>query len=249
MILLFTASSAFAADQRPVVLAFELASSESVKRAVVSEATQAVKFYLRESGRADVISFDVESSLIKRAVREGRVKPESLVNVTALEDQLALARALEASAVLCGEVDYNSDKVTIKVTLAEVGSKHKWQHEGYASASGLGIQVNEQSISNAIQSAASFAIAQLSAEALKNVVPVTGSQTDPSEQLISENVPQDAETCAKEADKQLEAGNLAGAIDSYRKAVNADPQNINYRRTLQNTATPAAGQPFLLCGH
>ncbi|MBI2843996.1 MAG: tetratricopeptide repeat protein [Armatimonadetes bacterium] len=233
-----------AAAERPVALLFPATAGEGAPPAIVTEATQAMKTYLRQTGKADVIEFDPESVVIRRAVMEHRIKPDDLVGVTTPDARLRLGKLLGVNIVVSGDVSITDDRVTASVWLANVETRKIWRTESSAGIVDAGD--NDRATSNALQSATSSVIYQLANEALKGVgadAPVTA----PNPQALTTAVPQieptepvapAAEPAAAadgylvQAEEFLKAGDEANAILEYRKAVNADPANADARIKL-----------------
>jgi len=219
----------------PTVLLFPVTLSDGAKPDLAAEATQAIKTYLRQTGKADVVDFDPESVLFKRALREHHIKPEDLVAVTTLEARLRVAGLIGADCAASGDVSVKDDRVKASVWLAQTQTKKVWRTEGVTVVSPVGAR--DRALSNAMQSAISSVVYQLVDHVFKGgkagaAVLAPGPQVGSSVAQTAEPPADDAASHVDKAERFAKAGDLASAILEYRNAVNADPRNMDTRLKL-----------------
>src|SRR5690242_19404004 len=112
--LIILSAVCFAAD-KPIVLLFPVNGTPS---SIATEATQAVKRYLRETGKIDVVDFDTESALVQRALVEHRVTTEDVTGVKTPDTRLHMGKLLETDYVACGDISRTGDKILTSVWFA-----------------------------------------------------------------------------------------------------------------------------------
>lgn len=115
------------------------------------------------------------------------------------------------------------------------GKADRWEAIGSASANGAG----ERDLDNAMQSAASFAVNDISRRAFADLPRVTekGAETGAESTAIGADQPPavaqpTASDYAARAEDSLKSGNIALAIQQYTRAVNAEPTNGALRAKL-----------------
>ncbi|HOK53908.1 MAG TPA: tetratricopeptide repeat protein [Armatimonadota bacterium] len=244
-LLLIITSLAASASQHPIVLLFTVSPGEGADAALTFEATQAIKMYLRETGKADVADFDPESPLVKRALMEHLVSPEELESITTPAARLRMGKLVNTEYVATGDLTIVEGRLTASIWIAETRTEKIWRNEAsviiYAGADGN----YRRSTSNAIQSAISSVIHQIKDEVFKNVgttEPVTQptvtnqvtTSTDPVVAPVSGSVDPAAatQTYIAKAEKYVKEGAVANAISEYRNAINLDPTNMGLRLRL-----------------
>lgn len=236
LIFLHTAQVAALADDRPLALLFPATAGDGAQPTDATETTLALKTYLRQTGKADVIDFDPDSALVRRAILEHHVKPDELVGVTTPEARLQMGSRLGASMVLSGDVSIKDDKVTVSGWLGDIRSKKTWRLDAVSTVSPDGD--SKLNISNAIQGAASSVIYELADKALKEIRANPQPQNDttaiqpPVDPSQTISPADEAGTHLSAGDQFAKAGDAANAILEYRRAVNADPKNLQARLKL-----------------
>lgn len=221
------------ADARPFVLLFDLTPDKGASQLIAREASSAVRTYLRESGKVDVVPFSPELPIVRRAVVENMLKNEDIVGVTLPEQRLRIAKAVGADYACAGSVAQETNEVSIRVWLGQAGSNKAWEQKHSASAAGPGLRATPLNVSNALQSAASIAVARIVSEALADLPTQRVSTPQPSRNPLSDSSPEaDAEKHVEQGDSFLKQGVMARAVDEYRRAVNKEPRNPAIRIKL-----------------
>ena len=239
LMLTLSLAALHAANGLPTVLLFPVAAGDGAQPTVATEATQAIKTYLRQTGKAEVADFDPDSALVRRAVMEHRVKTEQLVGVSTPEARLQIGKLIGTDFAVTGDVSIKDDRVTSSIWLGNVRTRKVWRLEASAGIASAGDR--DRAVSNALQSATSTVIYQLAGEALKDIppdaaalAPVEEDKTTAVNPIEPQVLPPGDEAKARldRAQKFEKAGDDASAILEYRKAINADPRSIETRLAL-----------------
>lgn len=229
--LLFGLASA-PSNARPIVLLFDVVAEAETAPVLARETSAALKTYLRETGKVDVVPFDPQTPLVRRALMEKALKTEDIVNVTMPEQRLKIAQAVGTDYVSAGTVAHQKDQVTVSFWLAEAKGKQVWEEKRTCSVIGPESTVAINT-SNAMQSAASIVVVDVAAEALAGVVAErVKSPQETSNPLVRSAPPVDAGKLVEQADSFFRQGEAARAIDQYRKAINLEPQAVSTRIKL-----------------
>lgn len=239
LVFVFASLSGASAEKRPVALLFAVSPGDGAEPSIASEANQAMKMYLRQTGKADVADFDPESVFIRRAVLEHRVKTDDLVAVTTPDARLRMGRLLGADLVISGDISMKDGQLLMSGWFADVRTGKIWRFDAPAVVSQSGDR--EISASNAVQSAVSSVVYQFVDKALGEVkldvpvlVPEAAPEGTPADIIESQPVPpaENADAHLGMAEQLLKSGDMANAILEYRKAINADPRNTETRLKL-----------------
>lgn len=236
LLLVMSAGSVFAAEEKPSVLVFGCSVADGMDKSLGSTAAKAIRDYLRETGKVDVTIFDRENPSVQRAIMDKRLSEENIAGYSTRQERIEVARVLGFKYVAGGELSIKDDVVSLRMWMAEVGGKKGvWE----ASTGSLSSATGEFAHYNAIQTAASGlviditgrAFAQVKADDTAAAVVEQGTSA-----IIVDQPPAAAQPSAQEiashAEQSLQSGNLALAIEQYQKAINADPANGSLRIKL-----------------
>lgn len=224
-----------AANKRPFMILFPVIAGEGASTEVGTETTQAIKTYIRQTGKADVADFDPESSLVIRALQENRIQSSDLVGSLTPDSRMKLGGLIGVPMVVSGDVSIKDDKVNVGMWVGDVQTKQIWKTAVAVVISDGGDR--DRATSNALQSAVSTMVWQLVGDVLKNVKPNT-SPTDTQQVETPDTKTIEAEPVQAmdkagaflgRAEEFEKAGDVANAVQEYRKALNADPKNIDIR--------------------
>lgn len=240
LLILMLPTILFAADSKPMALLFPVIAGEGADADLAVEATNAIKTYLRQTGKADITDFDKDSPLIGRALLEHSITSEQLGEVSTPDSRLKMGKLVGADLVVSGDVIVQDESVGVSIWLAETRSRKIWRNESAVRIASVGNI--KRARSNALQSATSTVIYQLAEDALKGVkVDETSIEPDSGRtdngQLIAPDlgtapVSNEAGTHLSSAEKFAKDGDVASAIQEYRLAINSDPNNIDIRLKL-----------------
>ncbi len=235
-------SVASVADELPIALIFPVTAGSGAVDAQAREATTAIKTYLRDTGKVEAMSYDPESATVRRAIEEHRITSEEATAKTTPELRLKIGKELGVDYVATGVLSYES-KIKMNLWVAHVGSRQVWGFD--ADAEVQSGSRKEISISNAVQSATSRAVSGAADTALKGVKPTAPSQPEPakvqedtqpepvSQPVVESESPEKASTKHIElAEGFVKSGDAASAILEYRRAIDADPKNVDTRIKL-----------------
>ncbi len=230
-------TASHSAAVRPIVLVFETSQGNGATRLMTSEATKAVRTYLRETQRVEATVFDRESPAVTRAILDKRLTPDQVASYSTEAERRKVAEIL-GFAYACGsEIALKDLSVTVKIWVAKAGGRadERWEAVGQATSSGAG----DLDTKNAVQSAVSGAVNSVARRAFAEL-PVV-AQPEPSSGSTSAAVEPEtppsgtapsASDLASDAERNLKAGNIALAIQQYGRAVDADPTNAALRLKL-----------------
>lgn len=238
--LLFTAIAPCAIAQRsaarPVVLVFETNKGEGADRELAAATTKALRTYLRETERVDAAAFDRESPTVKRAIMEKHLTEEQVASYSSREERLQVAQVLGFNYAAGSEISVKEGTIEVRLWVGQVGGEtpQTWESIGSARATGAG----SLNLDNAMQSAASAAVVDMDRKAFAELPRIP--QADPTgtadTAAITATPAQPAGPSAQDyvnaAEKNLEEGSIAQAIQNYSRAVNADPANASLRLKL-----------------
>lgn len=233
LVALCLSSTAAAEAQRPLLLLFDATKGEGAEKEIAATTTKALKTYYRDSMRIEPTIFDREASTVKRAIMEKRLTPDQVASYSSRDERVEVARVLAFHYAGGAEVTVKDNLVEIKLWVTQVDGKNGvWEANGQAVAAGTG----QNDLENAVQCAASAAVIQMTNKAFAELPvvaerePLTGNET---KMLPVE--PQRSVTAAdysSKAEEDLEAGNIALAIQQYSQAVSTDPTNVGLRIKL-----------------
>ncbi|MHB9035163.1 MAG: tetratricopeptide repeat protein [Armatimonadota bacterium] len=243
----FLCSPVIAEDKaRPVVLLFQTEKTQDFEAPFAAATTRALRNYFRDTQRVESMIFDRESATVERAVLDRRLSADSVASYSTREQRVEVAKVLgfqyASGADLSFETpkDYTAKVLKLKVWLVEVnaGPKGVWEATGSAIYSNAG----DMALDNAMQSAASKAVIDVTRQAfsklpvVNSVAPISGGESNAIGGATNIEAKQpNAGDYSSQAEEDLSAGNLAVAIQEYSRAVSVDPSNIPLRIKLAET--------------
>ncbi len=231
-------SDVFSFDRTPIVLLFPIPDTESDAR-LAEEGTRAIKLYMRETGKAEVIEFEPDSPTVQRALIEKRIETEDLTNVITPESRLQMGAILGADAVFSGEISLLADRIDMSAWIGIVETGQIVRETVSAPISKEGNY--QRARSNALQSAASSVVLRLAASVLKGVKSSDSyaslSNSGNPSKLIDPKADErllvdDLEVRVKKAEDYAKAGDIPNAVAEYRAAINVEPTNVELRLRL-----------------
>lgn len=219
--------------KRPLLLLFEATKGEGAEQELTSITTQALKTYYRECQRVEPTIFNRDMPTVKRAVLEKRLSADQIASYSSKTERLEVGKVLAFNYVGGSEITFKDNQFVINLWVSQVGGKNEtWEASGQAISTGIG----QNDLENAIQCAASAAVIQMVNKAF-NALPVitdreplTGSETRIIP--VDQQRPVAAADYSTKAEENLQAGNLAVAIQQYSQAVSTDPTNVGLRIKL-----------------
>lgn len=219
--------SAGAADAgRPVALLFETVKGDGADRDLASSTTRAIRTYLRDTQRVEATIFNRESPTVQRAVMESKLTLDKVASYSSQSERIEVARVLSFRYAAGAEVTMQDDNVTVKLWVADVegGKPGRWEATGTAASSGAGAM----DLDNAMQSAASSAVIDVARRAFADLPRIA----EPAPASVNDSLPIEVPVTQPtatdyifQADRSLDSGNLAMAIQQYLRAINAEPAN------------------------
>ena len=227
-------------SKRPVILVFDTNKGEGADKDFAASTTKALKNYLRDSQRVDIILFDRQSPTVLRAIMDKRLTSDKVASYSSQPERVEVAKILAFDYACGSEISIKSALVEVKLWLAKVdgGKNDKWEATGIANSTGTG----PNDLENAMQCAASAAVVDIARRAFTELPlvnekqPAGGSSETTAigaDQVASPSLPT-ATDYKTQADESLNAGNLALAIQQYSLAVSADPNNGSLRIKLSD---------------
>lgn len=168
LVLMMLSLSLCSAGEPPVVLIFPVTAGEGATPAMAGDATQAIKTYLRQIGKAEPVEFDAQSVMVRRAMMEHRINSDDLVGVTTPEARLRLGKLLETDFVATGEITIK-DHLSVSIWLGNVKNRQVSRFEGVSPVGRGGDR--DRDVYNAIQTAVSGAIHEMAGVVLKDIKP------------------------------------------------------------------------------
>lgn len=230
-------ASPAAPPSRPIVVVFDTAVGEGAPKTLVASATRAVCSYLRDTQRVEAVVFNRESPTVLRAIMDKQLTADQVASYSSQEQRIAVAKALSYDYAAGAEVSIKDNNLQVKMWVAKVGGGKKDRWEA-TSQSGVGSS-GASNYDNAMQSATSASVISVSRQAFLSLPivaessPTTGAETTAiGADLIAAPVAPGSADYVAQADASLKAGNVAGAIQQYQLAVNADPANATIRMLL-----------------
>lgn len=222
---------------RPIAVVFDTTVGQGADKALAASATRAVCSYLRNSQRVEAVAFNRESPTVQRAIMDKQLTADQVASYSSQDERIAVAKALSYDYAAGAEVSIKDNQVAVKLWVAKVdgGKKDRWEETTQASAGSSGMA----NYDNAMQSATSASVIKVSRQAFQGLPivvengPTTGAETTAlgSDLIAAPTAPGAADYVAR-ADANLKASNVAGAIQQYQLAVNADPTNSAIRMLL-----------------
>lgn len=228
-----------AADQLPIALLFPVQAREGASTSLAASATQAIKEYLRGTGKMDVATFDSESPIVKRALLEHRITTQDLLDDGKVDTRMKLCKLIGTDYAVSGDIVVLKDKVNMGVWIGDVKINKMWPVSASSEIADFGNK--DRAISNAMQSTASTLIWQLASEVLKDVKPkpqVNPNVKDDSDLPPTEDTTlpakqvDDASLHVAKAEQFIKDKDDANAIIEYKAAINFEPKNIELRLKL-----------------
>lgn len=230
---------------RPVVLVFQVDKADKLSDAFATSVTRALRNYYRETQRVEATIFDRESPAVKRAILDKKFTADSVATYSTKEQRVSAANILGFEYASGAEVTFDTAKgidgkvLKLKVWLVDVnGRKASWE----ASSVGIYQDTNEFDLENAMQSATSKAVIDVTRQAFAKLPVITDAQPISGDESIAvggaktpEVKQPDSSDYSSNAEESLSEGNLAVAIQEYSHAVNADPTNGPLRIKLALT--------------
>lgn len=218
--------------KRPLVLVFELLPGENTQKDIALASSVAVRKYLRNTEKVDVMSFDRESPTVQLAIIQKTLADSDIASYATREERLKVGKVMLFPYTCGGDVTVENDTVKINIWIGNTDTLSVHEGNGSATVSGSGIN----SISNGIQSAASLAVIAAADKALATLerIPINDDLTANNSDIIklaADNTALVSELVAK-GDDTFQTDNLALAIDYYQQAVNKAPSNTEVRLKL-----------------
>jgi len=226
-------------DSRPTLLVFEAEKGEGSDKEIALSATRALRTYFRETKKVDASIFDRESPTVKRAVLDKKMTEDNVAGYASQTERVKVAQLLGFDYAAGAEVAIRENNVTLKIWLAKAGQGKaaKWEATGSALSAGAG----DSDIENALQSAASASVIDISRRAFSELqtvaerAPATPDDTTAITPPSPVQQPVSSIDYAARADENVASGNLALAIQQYSQAVSSDPGNFAVRMKLAET--------------
>ena len=228
---------------RPVVLVFQAEKAEQLGNSFASSITRAIRNYYRETNRVEATIFDRESPAVKRAILEKKITLDSIASYSTREQRVSAAKILGFEYASGTEATIETAKgidgklLKMKVWLVDVngGSKAVWE----ASSVAVYSDTDEFALDNAMQSAASKAVIDVTSKAFSklpitnDVEPISGDESIAVGGAKTPEIKQlESSDYSSNAEESLSEGNLAVAIQEYSRAISADPSNASLRIKL-----------------
>ncbi|MCE5313802.1 MAG: tetratricopeptide repeat protein [Armatimonadota bacterium] len=229
---------------RPVVLLFQAEKTQDFDASFATSTTRALREYFRETRRVDAMIFDSESPTVERAILDKRLNAENVTSFSTREQRIEAAKVLGFQYVAGADIsfvtakDYTGKAFRLKIWLVDVDADQK----GVWEATGTSVYAGEDdlALNNAMQSAASKAVIDVTREAfaklsvVESAEPVSDAEsTAIGSAIVPDTVMQaDSVDYVAQAEESISAGNLAVAIMKYSRAVDADPTNTSLRIKL-----------------
>ncbi len=229
----------FAEDARPLVLMIPGSVGEA-ETPSDADVVGAVKAFLMDSGRVEVITFHPEHPTIVRSVLEGKLKRDVIGRASEPQKAAEIARAVGAGYALIvrGSVVGNEVGVTLQL-LSSRGAREWTAGSESRVAPGTG-PTHQRNRENAISTAASAAVSQLGALAVGRFAPhvsdkpigysappLAPAETSPVRDLTAEYTGH-----MQKADIYSKRGDVPNLIYELRQAVNIEPQTVSVRIKL-----------------
>lgn len=241
LLALMTATTLAAAPavtpQRPVVLVFETTKGQGAENDLVSACTKALRDYFRYTKRVEATILDRGSPTVLRAIMEKRMTADQVASYASRDERLLVAKTLGFEYAAGAELSIAEGSLQVKLWLGKVdgGKKANWEATGAARATGAGAM----DLNNALQSAASMAVMEVTRQALGDLPTLNGSEPDDGSRTTAIGAaepppvkqPSAADYLA-DGDRAVESGNFTLAIQSYMRAVDADPGSVPARTKL-----------------
>ncbi|MCE5200272.1 MAG: tetratricopeptide repeat protein [Armatimonadota bacterium] len=243
LVLLIVPASA-AEKSRPVVVLFDTTKGANISDTLAKATTRAVRNYLRDSERVEATIFDRDSPAVQRAIVEKKFTADSIASYSTPDQRINVARTLlfdyaagcEVS-IKPGKSDPSAQVLELSIWLAKIdGDKSQsWQAGKTSVCAGSG----DLDFDNAMQSAASAAVIDITGQAFQGLPRVKSAEPLEGDESLAINGTQPpviqlptATDYVTGADESLKSGNFALAIDQYSRAVSIDPGNSALRLKL-----------------
>lgn len=228
-----------AEDARPLVLMIPGPVGEA-EMPSDADVVGAVKAFLMDSGRVEVITFHPEHPTIVRSVLEGKLKREVIGRASDPRKAAEIARAVGAAYALIVRGAVVGNEVGVALQLLSSRGAGQWTAGSESRvAPGTG-PTQQRNRKNAISTAASAAVSQLGALAVGRFAPhvsdkpigysappPTPVETSPARDLTAEYTAH-----IRKADIYSERGDVPNMIYELRQAVNIEPQTVSIRIKL-----------------
>lgn len=230
------------ADDRatPTALVFPVTAGVGAMPDQAAAATQAIRTYFSEGGKLETMMFDPQSSVIRRAMTENGLKAVDLVGTDSPTTRVKIGKLVGVDYVVTGTLKYGSS-IKFELWMANVRSQQVWGFEGDGPIAETGKR--ELAISNAIQMATSRAITGVGEVVLKDVQAsakvMAGAGHDQGTPSLTDIAPaaEDAKAHVQRAEDARKSGDMATAIQEYRRAIDSDPKNVAVRVKLAELYT------------
>jgi tetratricopeptide (TPR) repeat protein len=218
---------------RPMLALYDLLPADDASKAILAESNRTLKSYLRDTGKVDVLQVRSDMPSIKRAIAEGAITDEEVTRLQDPSVRQKIAKAIGADYALGGATAVKDGQVSMAVELVNVKTGKTWQGNSNVKISGGD---PAKSLTNGIQSATNTVVEQLSSDALQTLPKTTVApppvENTPDEATTTATAAGDAPARFERAKQMLEQGNVAGATYELTRAIDADPQNPDYRMLL-----------------
>ncbi len=253
--LLAAASTVGGAERRPHVLLFPVQGESALAPA----ATQAIKASLRQGNTVLVTEYRPDLPSLRRAVVEGLVT-RSMLDSSDAEARRRIGAALEADFYLESEVLTRDDSVALRSEAVQVSSGRRFPYSAEAKPAepgGAGRESLLLSVAATVVSKFMTEVLGTLPPAAPPQVGLTIREPDAGRQPAAEDAPpapgpetpeepgeapapparpeparEDSATLARQAESLAAAGDLAGAIQAMRQAVNLAPSDLSLRLKL-----------------
>ncbi len=230
-----------AQDSKSLLLLFQCSVQEGGDRTAAETATTALRDYFRDTGRVDVALFSAESPTVMRAVIEKRLTEEQVASYADRSQRIEVAKALGFRYAAGAEVVRVERMLTLSLWVADVTGRRPVIYETSRKARTGGDNPND--MNNAVQTAASGVVTDISGKAFADLPEVKETEDadigTPSVATPTAAPPTDAKPTQLpstdyiiRADDAMKQGNVAVAIADYKRAVDIEPNNFDFRLKL-----------------
>jgi len=231
------------AEERPIILVIAGPAGEAESPSD-PDVVSAVKAFLMDWGRLEMLTFEAEHPTIARSVVEGKLKQDAVRRASEPRNAVEIAHAVGATYALIVHGSIVEDKVGIALQLFEARGSGQWTAGAESRvAQGRG-PIQNRNRKNAISTAASAAVSQLAVLAegpLAQPISNTPEEYTPPRPAPPVETPESRDLVAeytshmRKAETYSRRGDVPNVIYELRQAVNIEPSTVSVRIKLANT--------------